>query len=289
MKPATPLPVPARDQAPPVSRTWRPGKLLYGAGLVHAGAAVAVLADPSTLAWAAAAVGATHATLATVGLWPRSTWLGPNALRLPRAAGNSVALTFDDGPHPELTPRVLELLDRHGARATFFCVGERAARYPGLVREIARRGHAVENHSMHHRLDFSVFGPWRMRREIRDAQQLLADLTGQPPRYFRAPAGLRNPFLEPVLCTEGLQLAAWTRRGFDTRNGDRAARIAQRLTHNLAAGDILLLHDGNSGVDPAGKPHCTAVLPGLLAAIADAGLQCVTLRAGMAAEAGRTA
>ncbi|CAG2135500.1 hypothetical protein LMG31506_01562 [Cupriavidus yeoncheonensis] len=289
MKPATPLPAPAHGQTQATTRHWRPGMLLCGAGVVHAGAAVAVLANPSTLPWAAAGVGATHAALAAVGLWPRSTWLGPNVLRLPRAAGNSVVLTFDDGPHPELTPRVLDVLDRHGARATFFCIGERAARYPGLVREIARRGHTVENHSMHHRLDFSIFGPWRMRREIRDAQHLLGDITGQPPRYFRASAGLRNPFLEPILCTEGLQLAAWTRRGFDTRNGDRAARVVQRLAHNLAAGDILLLHDGNSGVDPAGRPHCTTVLPGLLTSIADAGLQCVTLPAGMAAEAPRTA
>ncbi|CAG9170650.1 hypothetical protein LMG23992_01692 [Cupriavidus laharis] len=271
------------------ARRWRPGTLLYGAGLVHVGAAAAVLAEPSMLAWAAAGVGATHATLATVGLWPRSTWLGPNVLRLPPTAGACVALTFDDGPHPELTPRVLDLLDQHGARATFFCVGERAAQYPALVREIARRGHAVENHSMHHRLDFSVFGPRRMRREIRAAQQLLTEITGQAPRYFRAPAGLRNPFLEPVLCAEGLQLAAWTRRGFDTRNGDRAARVAQRLTRNLAAGDILLLHDGNSGADPAGEPHCTTVLPGLLCAIADAGLRCVTLRTGMAAGPARPA
>ncbi|CAG2131718.1 hypothetical protein LMG26411_00459 [Cupriavidus numazuensis] len=267
----------------PTARRWQPGRLLYGAGVVHAGAAAAVLANPATLALAAAGVGVTHAALATVGLWPRSTWLGPNVLQLPAKAGNSVALTFDDGPHPDMTPRVLDMLDRHGARATFFCIGERAARHPDLVREIARRGHAVENHSMHHRLDFSLFGPWRMRREIRAAQQLLTEITGQPPRYFRAPAGLRNPFLEPVLCAEGLQLAAWTRRGYDTRNGDHAARIAQRLTRNLAAGDILLLHDGNSGVDAAGKPHCTTVLPELLATITNAGLRCVTLRAGMAA------
>ncbi len=128
-----------------------------------------------------------------------------------------------------------------------------------------------------------------MRREIRAAQQLLTELTGQPPRYFRAPAGLRNPFLEPVLCTEGLQLAAWTRRGFDTRNGDHAGRVAQRLMRNLSAGDVLLLHDGNSGVDAVGKPHCTTVLPELLARIADEGLRCVTLRAGMAARDLRTA
>jgi hypothetical protein len=103
MKSAASRPAQAQGPTPPAARRWQPGMLLYGAGLVHAGAAVAVLANPSTLAWAAAGVGATHATLAAVGLWPRSTWLGPNVLRLPREAGNCVALTFDDGPHPELT------------------------------------------------------------------------------------------------------------------------------------------------------------------------------------------
>jgi peptidoglycan/xylan/chitin deacetylase (PgdA/CDA1 family) len=259
-------------------RPWRPSPLLCGTAAVHVGAAAAMLAYPASMGVALAGIGATHAAMCAAGLWPRSNWLGPNLLRLPPAAHDCVALTFDDGPNPELTPRVLDMLDQHGARATFFCIGQRAAAHPELVREIIRRGHAVENHSMYHRLHFSIFGPRRMQRDISAAQQVLTDIAGQAPRFFRAPAGLRNPFLEPVLCRLGLQLAAWTRRGFDTRSGDNAARVAQRLAGKLAGRDILLLHDGNPGTDAAGNPHCTTVLPGLLAAIERAGLRCVTLR-----------
>ncbi|MEC3766619.1 MULTISPECIES: polysaccharide deacetylase family protein [Cupriavidus] len=263
----------------PPSRPWRPTPLLYGAAAVHVGAVGAMLAYPQGLGWGLAGIGASHVAMCAAGLWPRSTWLGPNLLRLPPSAEGCVALTFDDGPNPDLTPRVLDLLDQHGASATFFCIGERAAAHPELVREIVRRGHAVENHSMYHRLHFSTFGPGRMQRDIAAAQLLLTEITGQAPRFFRAPAGLRNPFLEPVLCRLGLQLAAWTRRGFDTLSGNHAARVARRLAGSLAARDILLLHDGNPGLDPAGQPHCTTVLPGLLDAIERAGLRCVTLRA----------
>jgi peptidoglycan/xylan/chitin deacetylase (PgdA/CDA1 family) len=272
---------PLQDAAP--TRHWRPGALVCSAAAVHAGAAGAVLTIPGSVGWAVGSVLASHLALVGAGLWPRSTLLGPNLLRLPASAEGCVALTFDDGPDPELTPRVLDMLDQHGVRATFFCIGERAAAHPALVREIVRRGHAVENHSMHHRWHFSLFGPGRIWKDVSAAQQLLTDLTGQAPRFFRAPAGLRNPFLEPVLCKLGLQLATWTRRGFDTRSGDNADRVTQRLTNGLAGRDILLLHDGDAGTDSTGRPHCTTVLPRLLAAIDQAGLRCVTLRAGVTA------
>jgi len=272
---------PRVPQAPPSSR-WRPGPLIIGAAAVHAAAAAAVLADSATMPWAVGGVIGSHLALAGAGLWPRSTLLGPNLLRLPPSASDCVALTFDDGPHPELTPRVLDLLDRHGARATFFCIGDRAQQYPGLVLEIVRRGHDVENHSMRHPLLFSTYGPRRIYKEIIAAQNVLTAITGLAPRYFRAPAGLRNPWLDPILCKLGLQLATWTRRGFDTRDGDRAARIAQTLTGKLAGRDILLLHDGHAGRGPDGRPHLLTVLPAVLAATQRAGLRCVTLRAGTA-------
>ena len=116
-----------------------------------------------------------------------------------------------------------------------------------------------------------------MRRELQAAQDNLAALCGVPPRFFRAPAGLRNPLLDPVLQRLGLQLASWTRRAYDTRNGDAAA-VARILTRGLRAGDILLLHDRHAAVTAQGVPVILEVLPVLLGAIRAAGLQTVTLR-----------
>jgi peptidoglycan/xylan/chitin deacetylase (PgdA/CDA1 family) len=245
---------------------------------VHAGAVASLLAAPAQWPWALAAVVANHAVLTAVGLWPRSSALGENLVRLPAAAGarREVALTIDDGPDPEVTPAVLDLLDAAGARGTFFCIAERAARHPALVREIVRRGHSVQNHSHVHRHDFSLLGPCGFAREIGAAQDVLGELAGERPRFFRAPAGLRNPFLAPVLHRLGLTLASWTRRGFDTRERD-PQRVLQRLTRGLAAGDILLLHDGHCARDAQGRPVVLSVLPALLAELRRLQLVPVTL------------
>lgn len=244
---------------------------------VHALAAgVAML--PGGLGWATGALVLNHAVLTATGLWPRSTWLGPNLRRLPdtAAARSTVALTIDDGPDPAVTPAVLDLLDLHAARATFFCIAERAAAHPALTREIVARGHSVQNHSMVHRHDFSLRGPRGLLRELSQAQALLGDLTGQRPSCFRAPAGLRNPFLDPVLHRLGLNLVSWTRRGFDTREDD-PARVLQRLLHGLAGRDIVLLHDGHAARQASGRPVLLDVLPPFLAACADRGLRTVCL------------
>lgn len=268
----------ASTAAPGTIRSWRPSALIGGAAAVHLGAVAAVLAQPATLPWAAGTVVAANLLLVGAGLWPRSTLLGPNLLRLPPSAGHSIALTFDDGPNPEVTPAVLDLLDAHGARATFFCIGERALRHPDLVADIVRRGHAIENHTQHHWLHFSTFGPGRITKEVGEAQRLLTELTGQVPRFFRAPAGLRNPLLEPALCRHGLRLTSWTRRGFDTFRGGDPDKVEARLLKDLAARDILLMHDGNPGTDRAGTPMILVVLPRVLRAIDRAGLRYVTLR-----------
>jgi peptidoglycan/xylan/chitin deacetylase (PgdA/CDA1 family) len=109
-----------------------------------------------------------------------------------------------------------------------------------------------------------------------EGQQILHSITGQSPRFYRAVAGLRNPFLDPVLHGVGLQLASWTRRGFDTRERN-PEKVLQRLTHQLAAGDILLLHDGNAARTPAGEALIVSVLPRLLETIRARGLTPVTL------------
>lgn len=259
-------------------RPWRPAPLLQASALLHAGALGGVLAAPALWPWALAALVANHATITTAGLLPRCTWLGPTLTRLPPAAQarQQIALTIDDGPDPAVTPRVLDLLDAAGARASFFCIADRARAHPALVRDIVARGHSVENHSDTHPHAFSLYGPRRMRREISAAQASLAELAGAPPRFFRAPAGLRNPFLEPVLADLDLSLAAWTRRAYDTRCADPEL-LLDRLTHGLAPGDILLLHDGHSARDASGEPVILTLLPPLLAHIAAAGLHCGAL------------
>jgi peptidoglycan-N-acetylglucosamine deacetylase len=261
-------------------RRWQPSLTIKASVVLHAAAGATVVIAPALWPQALAAVVANQGILTLAGLWPRSRLLGPNLTRLPAsaAARNEIALTIDDGPDPELTPRVLDLLDEAGAKASFFCIGERVAQQPALAREMVARGHAIENHSQHHLKIFAALGPRRMLQEVAVAQDSIADVVGRAPRFFRPTAGLRSPFLDPILTRLDLQLASWTRRPFDTRCGD-VALVHQRLTRDLAAGDILLMHDGHAARTPAGQPVILEALPRLLASLNDARLHSVTLSA----------
>ncbi len=269
----------ARMAGPP-PRRWRPAPVFWVSAGVHAAAAAAALVRPEWWPWAAGAVVGNHALLAGAGLWPRSSLLGPNLVRLPQAAARrrEICITFDDGPDPEVTPRVLDLLDRHGAKASFFCIGERALAHPGIVEDVVRRGHGVENHSQRHSTAFGWYGPGRLQREIEAAQRALSGITGRAPRFFRAPFGMRNPLLEPVLARCGLRLVSWTRRGYDTVRRDPAPVLA-RLSDRQAAGEVLLLHDGTYARCADGTPVVLAVLPPLLKRVEEAGLRPVSLSA----------
>ena len=226
--------------------------------------------------WLLGALAANHAVLA-LGMHPRSQWAGRTLVRLPGPT-SQVVLTFDDGPDPAVTPLVLDLLDAHGAQASFFCIGQRAAAYPALVREIARRGHRVENHTWSHPYGFAAMGPRAMRQEVRLAQATLTGLAGAAPRWLRAPLGLRSPLLDPVLAGEGLLHASWTRRAYDSVRGD-PRRAAARLTGRLAGGDVLLLHDGSSARSANGRAVVLDALPAVLRAIRAQDLQAVALPA----------
>lgn len=274
---------PPMPSASPVR--WHAPVLVKASVACHLGAGAAVLAEPAWWPWSLGALAIDHALLTGAGLWPRSTWLGSNMRRLPQASAQrgEISITIDDGPDPDVTPAVLDLLDAHRARATFFCVARQAERHPRLCRDIVARGHSVQNHSHRHRHTFSFSGPRAFAREISLAQDALSQVTGQRPVFFRAPAGLRNPFLAPVLHEHGLQLVSWTRRGFDTVYSDPAGVLA-RLTRGLRAGDILLLHDANSQTAPSGKPVVLEVLPELLRRIGRAGLRTVTLPQAVHAE-----
>ncbi len=258
--------------------TWRPSWFLQATIACHALALAAVWWQPL---WALGALLANHALIVAATLWPRSQWFGPNLVRLPEAAvrRGEVAITIDDGPDPAVTPRVLDLLDAAGASASFFCIADRVAAHPALAREIVARGHDIQNHTASHRHSFSFLGPRGYAAELARAQQLVESVTGERPRCFRAPAGFRNPFIAPVLARLGLTLVSWTRRGFDTREGD-AERVLRRLSggaRGLRAGDILLLHDGHAARDAAGEPVVLAVLPRLLVQCQAAGLRPVRL------------
>jgi peptidoglycan/xylan/chitin deacetylase (PgdA/CDA1 family) len=255
---------------------------LAGTLVVHLLVVVAWVLGLAPWAWLLAILILNHAVL-LLGMRPGSRILGPDMRRLPPAAAalGQVALTFDDGPDPVVTPQVLDLLDTAGARASFFCIGTAARAHPDLVREIVRRGHSVENHTERHALTFAAYGIGATRREILAAQRTLAPLAGRTPAFFRAPFGLRSPFLAPAIRGLHLTYLSWTRRALDGARGDATAGLA-RLTRGLAAGDILLMHDGRCARDRGGRAVVLAILPALLDVLAARGLRSVSLA--MAAE-----
>lgn len=177
-------------------------------------------------------------------LVPDSALFSPVLARLPTDEP-IVWLTIDDGPSGD-TLEILELLDAAGAKATFFLVGERAAARPHLVREIAARGHAIGNHSATHpQAWFWALSPRRVREEIARTQQVLEEITGERPHWFRAVVGMANPFVAAVLRDHGLARVAWSARGYDALERD-PARAMERIAKQLHPGAIVLLHEGAS-------------------------------------------
>ena len=171
---------------------------------------------------------------------PSSRLFGPVQTRVQKG----VWLTLDDGPDPTDTPAILNLLDRHGAKATFFLIGEKAERYPELVREIHRRGHQIGNHSYHHpHATFWCLGPWALRSEIVKCQRAIENITGEAPEVFRAPVGHYNCFVHPVLKQERLKLIGWSSRGFDGV-ASPLADVIRRIRRTANEGGIILAHEG---------------------------------------------
>ena len=259
-------------------RAWPPF-LLASAGW-HGAALTALLASPQHWALVVAALVGNHIAIGTAGMLPRCGWLGPNITRVPdaTAGGELVGLTFDDGPDPEVTPAVLDLLAAAGALATFFCIGQRAEQHPEMIAAIRAGGHGIENHSYSHPNSFALRGRRGMRREIVRAQSAIERAGGGRPSLFRAPAGIQNPLLYAALAAEDLSLVSWTRRGFDTVTRD-GPRVASRLTRALGPGDILLLHDGSSARDRSGRPVVLEALPRVLDAMSRKGLRSEALHA----------
>lgn len=177
-------------------------------------------------------------------LVPDSRLYSPVLTRLP-VTDKRVWLTIDDGPSAE-TPAILDLLDAHGAKATFFLVGDRARAHAEHVREIVRRGHDIGNHSNTHPTSrFWRLSPRRMAHEIEQAQETLTEITGVRPRWFRAVVGMANPFVAAALRRNGLARVAWSARGFDGAFGDPVG-VVRRVRRKLAPGAIVLTHENSA-------------------------------------------
>lgn len=169
-------------------------------------------------------------------------WLGPVITHFDTTA-KELWLTIDDGPTDD-TIAVLDLFDRHAVKATFFVKGVLAAQHPELVEEILRRGHSVANHSETHPAGtFWCSFPGRIAMEIDGCNRELAKITGNLPRWFRAPVGMKNPFVHPALAKRGMRLIGWTARGFDAVRSD-ADEILRRILPHIRPGAIIVLHQG---------------------------------------------
>ncbi|HET9621054.1 MAG TPA: polysaccharide deacetylase family protein [Kofleriaceae bacterium] len=230
--------------------------------------------------WATAAVIAL--VVAMVGFFaytighPHSRFFVPVVDRL---AGDApvVALTFDDGPDPEVTPRVLDALAARGVRATFFVLGARAARHPELIARMQREGHAVGTHTQHHSLRFHFARPAHVQREIEDAIAVVGGILGERPTLFRPPQGVRTPLLASAWRRlHGLTCVTWSVRGFDSRP-TTARAIADRIVPRLGPGAIVTLHDGTGLGGGTDREPTLRALDEILRACEARGLRCVAL------------
>ena len=220
------------------------------------------------------AYAAYHGCLAWGVLHPRSRLFGPNRSRL-STGEKVVALTFDDGPHPEVTPRVLDILRERNVRATFFLIGKHVERHPEIVRRIAADGHTLGCHSYGHSYRFWLLPPRRLLREVRDSKAAVEAASGAPCRWFRAPVGMKSCLLHPALERSGLELVSWDVRFLERRPSGRAV-VGRRLLRSVGPGSILLLHDGHDR-DPRGNPAVLEDLPLVLSTLDGMGYRCVPL------------
>lgn len=194
---------------------------------------------------------------------PQASWYLRSHWRLPRGTP-TCALTFDDGPHPEHTPRILDLLAQHRQQATFFVIGVHAARHGPLLRRMLAEGHRLGLHSHRHSRWFNVQPGARVRADLEACAAAIADATGAPPPFLvRPPVGLRSPQVADAFDRLGLTCVTWTQRIWDTRRPD-STRIAAHLLRAARPGIIVLCHDGH---EPGRAGDRSATVAALAAAL----------------------
>jgi peptidoglycan-N-acetylglucosamine deacetylase len=219
-------------------------------------------AGSAALAWGTFAPGSR--------LWGRITTHGP------RTDPPRIALTFDDGPTPGYTDQILNVLAELKVPATFFAIGANARKHPALIRQIDGAGHLIGNHSYDHPHYGFLRGPGYWRQQLHRTNEVLYDLTGKRPAFFRPPLGFKTWATLSAARRMGLRPVTWSRRGLDGVS-TTPERILGRLSSRIGAGDIIALHDG---IGPNGRdrpPATVAALGPLVAALRARGLRCVRL------------
>jgi peptidoglycan/xylan/chitin deacetylase (PgdA/CDA1 family) len=233
------------------------------------------------------------ATAAGIAAWgavaPSSELFGPTVWRT--SSSRKIALTFDDGPNPAVTPRLLELFDRHSARATFFVIGKFARAFPELVKEISDRGHLVGNHTDTH-ANLFLCSRAGIREELARCQDAVASATrAEPPLWMRPPYGYRNPFLGAEVSRAGMRgVVMWSKICWDWK-----PQPAERLIATLSSvartdrthGDVVVMHDGDHRAPNGDRHHVAAALEYWLPRWRDAGLEFVTMDTVSGTGAGR--
>jgi peptidoglycan/xylan/chitin deacetylase (PgdA/CDA1 family) len=157
---------------------------------------------------------------------------------------NLIALTFDDGPHPEFTAKALKLLKDYNAKASFFCIGKNAEKYPELVENILSEGHVIGNHSYSHINNYGFLSSKRVLQDIQQAQEVFNRITNLKLQFFRPPFGVTNPNIAKAIKELKLKTFGWQVRSFDTVAKD-PDKVFRKISAKIQKGDIILLHDSN--------------------------------------------
>ena len=213
--------------------------------------------------------------VATIGVFfPRLEMYGPIVSRGP-AGRRSVALTFDDGPHPVTTRRILAVLGATRHRATFFMLGAKARRHPDVVREIHAAGHTLGVHGDSHDRFHSFRMPWTVRDELLRAARAVEDATGVRPRFFRPPLGHTSLTTTRGARHAGMIIVGWSTRGFDGVRGRTPEAVVARVAHDVTDGAIVMLHDASEHDDF--EPAAVRALPELLRMLDERGWTSVGL------------
>jgi peptidoglycan-N-acetylglucosamine deacetylase len=250
--------------------------LAFGLLFVVTNASFLLLLTP-TLARTLAFLGiyaAGNAIMLALLFIPGVGWLGVGRTSLADGRERRVALTFDDGPTIEVTPKVLDILRAKGAHATFFFVGREVEAHPEIARLVVSEGHAIGSHTYSHPPLFCFLTPRRLRSELARGQEAIRRVTGVTTTLFRSPVGLRHPLLAPTLEQAGLDFVLWSVRSYDTWSQDAGA-LGRSVLDRVRPGSIVLLHDRPG----RGAPAMLAALPGIVDRLQAAGYGLVALQA----------